>query len=164
MNILFVCSGNVSRSYLAEVLLKHEINRLRLEHISVASAGLYAYPGMDADPKMDEYLSDLGISGKKHESRQMIREDTDWADLILVMEKDHREMIERLWPQSKAKVELLAKYISKNSHGDDVVDPFGRSPYHYRIARAQITLAIEALCKTLCGERNPNAKDQNHRG
>lgn len=149
MNILFVCSGNVSRSYLAEVLLKHEITRLHLEHISVASAGLYAYPGNDADPKMDEYLSDLGISGKKHESRQMVEEDADWADLILVMEKDHREMIEKLWPQSKTRLELLAKYISKDTHADDVVDPFGRSPHHYRIAQAQIALAVETLCKML---------------
>lgn len=148
MNILLVCSGNVSRSFMAEMLLRNEIEQLRLDNISVSSAGLFAYPGSPPDPKMVEHLLERGISMKSHEARQITQDDVDWADLILVMEGDHATMIERLLPEAKGKVELLGKFVSEGQTVvDDIPDPFGKSSYHYRLAQAQITLAIRSFVK-----------------
>lgn len=149
MNILFVCSGNISRSFLAEMLLRNEVELLKLDNISISSAGLFAYPGASPDPKIVEYLSKMGISTKSHGARQITKDDVDWADHTLVMERDHARMIERLWPEVKDKVELLGKFISEGQNVDDIIDPFGKSPYHYRLAQAQITLAIRSLVKGL---------------
>ncbi|MGD2126700.1 MAG: hypothetical protein PVG99_11515 [Desulfobacteraceae bacterium] len=153
MNILFVCSGNVSRSFLAENLLRNEIEGLKAEEISISSAGLFAYPGNPPDPIMVDYLTQLGINGEDHKARQVTKEQVDWADLILVMEKDHARMMERLWPEVKSKVEPLGKYVSREQRADDIIDPFGNSPYHYRLVQAQITLAIKSLAKRLTSER-----------
>ena len=90
MNVLFVCSGNVSRSFLAEALLRHEMDRLGRTDVSVSSAGLYAFPGSPADPKMVQYLESLDIMASPHEARQVSPEDVDRADLIVVMEKRTR--------------------------------------------------------------------------
>lgn len=148
MNILIVCSGNVSRSFMAEMLLRNETEQLKLDNISISSAGLFAYPGSPPDPKMVEYLSAMGVSIKGHEARQITKDDVDWADLILVMEAEHAAMIERLWPEVKGKVELLGKYVSEGQTVvDDIPDPFGKSSYHYRLAQAQITLAIRGFVK-----------------
>ncbi len=147
MNILFVCSGNVSRSYLAEMLLRHEIKLQGLSNTSVSSAGLFAYPGSRPDPKMVEYLQNKGIAAEGHEARQITKGDVDWADLILVMEKGHREMIEDRWPEAEGKVELLGRYGSDDPIAADIMDPFGMSSYHYRLSQAQITFAIESLVK-----------------
>jgi len=147
MNILFVCSGNISRSFLAEILLKNEIEPLKLDNISISSAGLFVFPGNPPDPKMVEYLLKIGIPIKSHQARQIIKEDVDWADIILVMERDHAREIERFWPKVKGKVELLGKYISEGQNVDDVVDPFGKSSYYYRLAQSQITLAIRSFVK-----------------
>ena len=147
MNILFVCTGNVSRSFMAEMLLGNEIEQLRLDNISISSAGLFAYPGSPPDPKMVEHLLKMGISMKSHEARQITQDDVDWADLILVMEGDHARMIERLWPEVKDKVDLLGKFVSEGQTEDDIFDPFGKSSYHYRLAQAQITLAIRSFVK-----------------
>jgi protein-tyrosine phosphatase len=87
MNILFVCSGNVSRSFLAEALLKSELKALKVDDVSVSSAGLYAYPGSPPDPQMTAYLSSMGISFDPHEARQVSQKESGWADLILVMER-----------------------------------------------------------------------------
>ena len=150
MNILFVCSGNVSRSFMAEMLLRNEIKRLKLDNISISSAGLFAYPGSPPDPKMVDYLLKMGISPKSHEARQIMKNDVDWADLILVMEREHATMIERLWSETKGKVELLGKFVSEGqSVVDDISDPFGRSSYYYRLAQAQITLAIRSFVKNV---------------
>lgn len=71
MNILFVCTANVSRSFLAEKLLKNEVERLRLDNISILSVGLFAYPGNPPDPKMVDYLSEKGIPVERHEATQI---------------------------------------------------------------------------------------------
>jgi len=153
MNILFVCSGNISRSYLAEILLKNEIEALKEDRISVASAGLYAYPGNPPDRKMVEYLSKMGITAKKHEAKQITRQDVDWADLILVMEEGHETVLKEMWPDMGDKVKRLGRFISEDQKADDIVDPFGRSPYHYRLARSQITLAVKNLVQSIMSKQ-----------
>ncbi len=153
MNILFVCDGNVSRSFLAERLLKNEIGHPNKDEFSILSAGLSAFPGSPPDPQMVSYLTKLGISAAGHKSRQITEEDVDWADLILVMEKYHIARIQNLWPEAKTKVELLSKYISGGQFADDIPDPFGRSPFHYRLSQSQITLAIRSLAKKLIANR-----------
>lgn len=166
MNILFVCSGNVSRSFLAEMLFKNEVEMLEIDNISSSSAGLFALPGNPPDLKMVEYLSNKGIPNERHEARPVTKEDMDWADLILVMEKDHEKMIEESWPDVIGKVELLGKFASEGQPADDIIDPFGRSPYHYRVAQSQITLAIRSLIKSILSDqlKDPNAQNQIHSG
>jgi len=149
MNILFLCTGNISRSYLAEMLLKHEISRNRSDGIFVASAGILDNQGIPADPAMMDYLAKLNIPAGDHLSRTITKEDLEWADLIFVMEKRHREYLQNHWPEINDKVELLSKYISPDQFDDDIVDPYCKSPYHYRLAQSQITLAIKSLFKKL---------------
>jgi protein-tyrosine phosphatase len=160
MNILFVCTANVSRSFLAEKLLIHEIGPLK--GVSVSSAGLYAFPGSPPDPVIVAYLQEKGIPEESHPSRQVRTEDIGWADMILVMEKDQAADLEKRWPGAKGKVKLLGSYIAGVLEGDDILDPYGKSPYYYRLAQSQITLAIKALAKTLTQGRNV-AKDSRRR-
>jgi len=134
---------------LAEILLKNEIEQLKTDSISVASAGLYAYPGNPPDSNMVEYLSKMGMTAKNHEARQITKQDMDWADLILVMEKEHKTMLKEMWPGIGDKVKRLGRFISEDQKTDDIIDPFGRSPYHYRLTQAQITLAIKNLVKSI---------------
>lgn len=153
MNILFVCSGNVSRSFLAEALLRSELRALRVEDVSVSSAGLYAFPGSPPDPQMTAYLSSMGVSIEPHEARQISKKELDWADLILVMERRHEADLEKLWPEAKPKVQLLGEFVA-GGWEDDILDPFGNSPYHYRLAQSQITLAVKSLAKWLVQNKN----------
>jgi protein-tyrosine-phosphatase len=147
MNILFVCTGNVSRSYLAEMLLKHEVEKADISNILVSSRGLFAYPGSSPDPHMVDYLQEKGIETGYHEARQLRKEDIDWADLILAMEREQKEIIEGRWPEAVGKVDLLGRYNSNGSLVDDIMDPFGMSLYHYRLSQAQIAFAVESLVK-----------------
>ena len=149
MNILFVCTGNVSRSLLAHKLLENEIEVHNLYDISVSSAGIYAYPGNPPDPKIVDYLLKKGIRVERHEARQIAKEDVYWADQILVMEGNHAKILEEMWPEAKGKVELLGRFASGGLIDEEIIDPFGKSPYHYRLAEAQITLAVETLVKEL---------------
>jgi protein-tyrosine-phosphatase len=152
MNILFVCTGNVSRSYLAEMLLKHELSRNQLHGIHVASGGVLEYSGMPADPVMVNYLAGLNIPSGDHLSRTLAKEDVDWADLIFVMENRHREFIKVHWPDTVFKVERLGRYISPEQPEDDIIDPYGKSPQHYRVVQAQIESAVKNIFKRFITE------------
>ena len=133
------------------MLLKNEIKRHQLKNISVSSAGTFAYPGTPGDQEMINYLSKAGIPAENFESTPLTAEEVEWADLILVMGKDHFRIIEDQWPHVKDKVEFLAGYISPYQVEDDIIDPFGKSVYHYRSAQSQITLAVRSLIKKLTG-------------
>ena len=149
MNFLFVCTGNVSRSFLADMLFKYEIEMHKIDGIYSSSAGLFASQGSPPDPKMVDYLFKKEIPVTGHEARQISRQDVEWADRILVMEQEHERMIEATWPDVKEKVELLGSFASGVHVADDVIDPYGRSSYHYRLVQSHITLAIRSLVKSL---------------
>jgi protein-tyrosine phosphatase len=149
MNILFVCTANISRSFLAQQLLRHKLRSHENYDVSVSSAGIMANSGADPDPKMVDHLLRKGIRSEEHKARQITKEDVDWAHRILVMEKRHAEILEEMWPEAKEKLDFLGRFASGGLIDDDIIDPFGKSPYHYRVAEAQISLGIEALVKDL---------------
>ncbi len=149
MNILFVCSGNICRSFLAEMLLREEIAQRGLERVSVKSAGVLVYPGNPADPRMVEFLDEQGIAAGDHGSRQLAKVEVDWSDLILVMEKEHADMIKKEWPGAEEKVVLLGRYLSATEIEEDISDPYGRSTYHYRVVQSQISIAVKALVERI---------------
>jgi protein-tyrosine phosphatase len=149
MNMLFICTANISRSFLAEMLLRHEIDQKNIKDIFVSSAGMNAAPGYPPDSKMIEYLLNQNKRVVDHASRQVRQEDVDGADCIFVMEKKQADEIIRRWPQAAEKVELLGSYVSANSAADDIMDPYGRSSYHYRLAQSQISLAIDKILQNL---------------
>ena len=155
MNILFVCTGNVSRSFLAEVLMREEIRARKLKKVTVASAGLHAYSGSPPDPLMVAYLEERDIPISNHEAGQMTEHEAEWADLILVMEKEHVRMIEESWPEIKDKVALLLKYTAVVPGAEEIIDPFGRTTYHYRLAEVQIDMAVKSLAKSLAASSQP---------
>jgi protein-tyrosine-phosphatase len=148
MNLLFVCSANISRSFLAEHLMKHELKKRQIKSIKVKSAGVYASPGYPPDPNMVEYLEDLDIILEAHESRRIEKEDILWADHILAMEDAHVREIIKAWPESIGKVDLFGRFVSGSQPADDIIDPYGRTPYHYRLAKAQISMGVKNFIET----------------
>ncbi len=149
MNILFVCSANVSRSFLAEKLLKRELEKQDIKDVSVASAGMNTFALNEPDRNMVAHLSKIGIPAGNHRPKQISEGDIDWADMILVMEDNHAKQIMALWPEAKAKLQVFGRFVSAGPSVDDIIDPFGRSSYHYRLAQSQITLAVENLVQLL---------------
>jgi len=82
------------------------------------------------------------------ESRRISEEDVSWADRIIVMEKAHAGEIMMRWPEAEPKLDLMGRYISLDGSADDVADPYGRSPYHYRLAQSQIQMGIKNFIET----------------
>jgi protein-tyrosine-phosphatase len=158
MKILFVCTANISRSFLAEQLLNYEIARLNLDHVCCASAGISALPGYPPDSRMVDFLREQGKSIKEHRSKPVTKELVDSVDLILVMERYHLQEILERWPGAEKKTRLFGDFLTDDGIIDDIIDPYGRSHRHYKMAQDQITLAVQNLIeKVIIPSKNQHA-------
>lgn len=115
--ILVVCTGNVCRSPMAEVMIRHHLAGVR-----VASAGLAAMEGCPIDPCAERALAARGLSGGSHLARQVDAGLLDAADLVLAMEKRQLAALLALRPSLRGRAFLL----SHRQGGFDIEDPYRR--------------------------------------
>lgn len=95
MKILFVCTGNASRSAAAEIVLKKMLADNGIEGIAVASCGTKVPDGLDREEIMCRIAAEHGyeMGGK---AIPMTEELLNSADLIIVMTEHHRNEVTRL--------------------------------------------------------------------
>ena len=123
MRILFVCTGNICRSPMAEALLKDLLQREGLKGIEVSSGGIYALAGEEVPMACRKILARRGIDITGHRGRQLDRSMMEEADLILVMEVRQLDWIRSLISDPERKVFLLGEFAPGG--GDEIADPFG---------------------------------------
>ncbi len=91
-SILFVCTGNIFRSVVAEYAVKARIEPdLRS---MIGSAGIDAQP-QPLHPLIRGRLCEKGIDPSPHRQRKVTRELLDRADLVVAMGIDHRDVLRR---------------------------------------------------------------------
>jgi protein-tyrosine phosphatase len=108
-NILFVCTANQYRSPLAAAFFSR---KLRADGASpdwlVESAGTWTVPGRGVPSDVTLAARGMGIDLKEHRTRQIDHDLLAKCDLILVMEKGHREALCIEFPFIQKKVYLLS--------------------------------------------------------
>jgi protein-tyrosine phosphatase len=108
MNILFVCTGNICRSPMAEAMLRHLLAERGVDGVTVSSSGTWGLDGEAATGLGIEELRGRGIVGSSpHIARSLTRDQLDAADLVVAMTSVHvRETTDRD-PTAIAKTVLL---------------------------------------------------------
>lgn len=108
LHILTVCTGNVCRSPLVEVLLRQVLHGLP---VSVASAGTAALVGDSMTPQNRRIADELGIAdAAEHRARQLTRDMLETADLVLALTRDHRRAAVELVPRTAKKAFTLREF------------------------------------------------------
>ena len=143
-NILFVCTGNICRSPMAEGLFR-EMAAGRAD-IRVRSAGLSAFAGQPPSAHAVEVLADLGIDISGSRSKPLSAELTRDATCIMAMTRSHLESIQYLFPEVTEKVFLLREF-EDNPSSLDVSDPIGMSLEAYQITRDIIRRALPGILR-----------------
>jgi protein-tyrosine-phosphatase len=108
--VLFVCTGNVCRSPLAERLGRAHLDVAlgpEARGFRVCSAGVNAAVGSGMHPDSALVLQGLGGSPAGFTARQFVGGMAVEADLVLTMTRDHREAVLRAAPGALARAFTL---------------------------------------------------------
>ncbi|RPI50878.1 MAG: low molecular weight protein arginine phosphatase [Chloroflexi bacterium] len=128
--ILMVCTGNLCRSPMAAGLLQQRLARKGLDGgYTVRSAGTWALEDRPASEHAEEVMAERGVDIAGHRAHSLAAADVAEADLVLVMSREHEQMIANTWPQYRWKVHRLSEIAGKRR---DVEDPYGLPIEEYR--------------------------------
>jgi protein-tyrosine phosphatase len=139
--ILFVCTGNLCRSPMAEGLLRQRLVEGGLDgRFRVMSAGIYAADGEGASRNAVQVMADRSIDITDHIAHTITADDIIKADLILVMGREHEQVIRQTWPQYAWKVHRLSEMSGRRQ---DIADPYGGSLQKYEACAATISRYVD---------------------
>jgi glycine hydroxymethyltransferase len=142
--ILFVCTGNVCRSPMAEGLFRHAIKGNG--NYRILSAGVGAVDGQPPSPHAVRALRDLGIDISKQRSQILTAELVQEADYIFGMTHGHVDAVNLLFPQAAEKTFLLREFDETlDVFEKDISDPIGGSYEVYLNCRDQIEQGIASM-------------------
>lgn len=144
--ILFVCTGNVCRSAMAEAMLKKMIESAGLKNIRVWSKGLAGSRILKIPHIIIKLMNEENIDISKHISRALFVRDVLSADLVLVMEQYHKDKINTFSPQTSAKTFLLTEFVGEKEK-KDIDDPIGLEDDAYLHCKNQIKEYLLKLMK-----------------
>ena len=146
--IMFVCTGNICRSAMAEKLLTKRAREEKLD-IEVYSCGTYAengdYPTLEAIETMHEY----DIAMKSHRATNIRNSNIEEMDVILCATENHKNMVLNLYPNLKGKVFTMKEYVGDTENGINISDPWGCNIIIYRMCAEELSKIVEKIVKKL---------------
>ncbi len=146
--ILFVCTGNICRSPMAEGLLRH-MTRDRGGYEAL-SAGVGAMEGQPPSAHAVQAMAELGIDISQQRSRQLSADLVDRADYIFGMTQGHVDTVMLLYPRAAEKTFLLREFDDTlDNFEKDIPDPIGEGLEAYRECRDKIEQGIVAILRHL---------------
>jgi low molecular weight protein-tyrosine phosphatase len=168
-HILAVCTANICRSPLVEILLRQ---RLDPEVFSVASAGVQGWREAPVDSMVVLELERFGARADGFASRALAAKMISDADLVLTATRDQRSEILSRHPDALRRTFTLrefaglvenmisvaspaemvaAAYRRRGEAGNDLdlPDPFRRPPEVHRLVADQVAEAVSVVAERL---------------
>ncbi|MGC8743772.1 MAG: ribose 5-phosphate isomerase B [Verrucomicrobiia bacterium] len=139
--VLFVCTGNVCRSPMAEALF-NEFAKGRIDYRGL-SAGICAVNGERASQNAVEAMRQIGIDISRFRSQQLTQEIVKNADYIFCMTRGHLETVLSLYPNAAEKTFLVMEFTE--DEGQDVPDPIGGSLDVYEDCRNRLMKGVKSI-------------------
>lgn len=148
MRVLFVCSGNICRSPMAEGYFRDRIAGAGLSHVVADSAGTLGIEGRPASPEAVQAMAEIGVDISSHLSRGVTASDMTTADLVVAMAHDHLVWLAERHPGGRGERVLLRAFDDGPEPGDvadDLPDPIGAPLRVYLATRERIVTAVDHL-------------------
>lgn len=112
MNILFVCTGNICRSAMAEAFMRDELAAVNgYRDITIGSVGLQAEEGSFPPPEVLAVMEEMGFNISGHRARLLRGEDVEKADLILAMAMHNSSRLLTAYQEAVDRVFTLKEFV-----------------------------------------------------
>lgn len=144
-HIVFVCTGNICRSPMAEGLMRHKCEEAGRHDLAVSSMGIQALNDFPATEDAQKVCKEDGFDISSHKARYLVGDELQKADLILCMEPVHVKFVETFFPWIRKKVFLLGAWPDKATRKSAIQDPMGGSYEKYQQVFDLIKLHIERI-------------------
>lgn len=144
--IMFVCTGNICRSPMAEVMARDVFPKEGLEGYEFVSSGVAAMEGFGATDEVAQVLGALKLDVSKHRARYVSAKDIDACSHVFAMTRAHLDALLRQYPKSRDKIHLLSEYASSEG---DVHDPYMLGLGAYEECREVLMSHLLAVAKRL---------------
>ena len=143
--ILFVCTGNICRSPIAEGVLRHAVRSRR--DVEVASAGVATGYGQRPSENGVEACRQIGINIRDIRSQPLTEELVEWATHIYGMTRSHLDAILTFFPEASNKAWLACEFEPSLAERPEVPDPIGMGMHAYIQTRDHLSKALPSLIK-----------------
>jgi protein-tyrosine phosphatase len=151
LSVVFVCTGNICRSPIAEKVLCHELDRAGLaDRVKVSSAGTTGWHvGSPADERAAALLQAHGYT-HAHAARQVDAEQLS-ADLIVALDDEHRRTLQAMVPEPN-RVRLLRSFDPAAPPGAEVPDPYYAGADAFDAVLAMVRAAMPGMLDWVRGQ------------
>jgi protein-tyrosine phosphatase len=149
LNILFVCTGNICRSPLAEGIFARMVaNAGRAAEFDIDSAGTGGWHQSDPpDRRSIAVAAHHGIDISGQRARRITAIDFDRYDLILAMDHDNvRSLLQTAPSRAQAKIHLFDAFTTAGN--TDVPDPYYGDGADFEAVYAMLFAGCTRLLET----------------
>ena len=105
-SVLFICTGNICRSPIAEGVFRDLMARAEVQ-TDVASAGIVGWEGSSAVDEAVRAAEERGSDISGHRARRLEASHVEAADLLVCMASEHRDAVARLVPGAASRTFTL---------------------------------------------------------